>query len=162
MSGKSGRKNSPVSLAAMPRSRRRKLWPSAMRQRLIHIAKQAQKMAYCPYSRYPVGAAVLAESGRIYAGCNVENASLGLTCCAERTAIFNAISHGEKRIRSVCIVARSAKPCGACRQVMMEFALREGELITVNWDPIRKNQKITFTKISRSLPQPFNPAEAGL
>lgn len=162
MPRKKGRKKSHVSLTTIPRARRRKLWPSAMRQKLIHTAKQAQKTAYCPYSRYPVGAAVLAESGKIYAGCNVENASLGLTCCAERTAIFNAISHGEKKIRSVCIVARSAKPCGACRQVMMEFALKDAELITVNWDPIQKNRKITFTKISRSLPQPFNPAEAGL
>lgn len=148
----------------MPKKRKykRKSSPSVIRQKLIQTAKHAQKAAYCPYSRYPVGAAVLTESGRIYPGCNIENASLGLSNCAERTAIFNAVSHGEKTIKSICVVARSAKPCGACRQVILEFATKNSELIAVHWDPIRKKQKITFTKISRILPQAFNPTEAGL
>src|SRR4051812_35628019 len=98
-----------------------KLWPSSQ-SRLINAAKQAQKMAYCPYSRYPVGAAVLTASGRIFAGCNVENASFGLSLCAERNAIFAAVGHGQKQIRAIAVVARAARPCGACRQVMLEFA----------------------------------------
>src|SRR3989339_1165188 len=130
---------------------KKKISLTAVRQKLILAAKQAQKMAYCPYSRYPVGAAVLTESGRIYSGCNIENASLGLTCCAERTAIFNAVIHGEKKIKSICLVARSAKPCGACRQVITEFALKDSELIAVHWDPIQKKQKINFTRIARLL-----------
>ncbi|MFH1619328.1 MAG: cytidine deaminase [bacterium] len=156
------RKNTKRARNPAKRSRARRTWPSTVRQKLIHTAKQAQKAAYCPYSRYPVGAAVLAESGRIYSGCNVENASLGLSICAERAAIFKAVSHGEKRIRSICVVARSAKPCGACRQVILEFAQKDAELIAVHWDPIRKKQNTTFTKVSRILPHAFNPAEAGL
>ncbi len=147
---------------AKTKLKRKKFSLPALRQKLIQAAKQAQKMAYCPYSRYPVGAAVAAESGRIYSGCNIENASLGLSCCAERVAIFNAVSHGEKAISHICVVARSAKPCGACRQVIMEFSYGEGELIAVHCDPIQKKQKITSTKLARLLPHPFNPAEAGL
>ena len=100
----------------------RKARVNSARKKLIEAAKNAQKNSYSPYSRYPVGAAVLAESGRIYSGCNVENASFGLACCAERVAIFKAVSHGEKKLRAVCVTAKSAKPCGACRQVIAEFA----------------------------------------
>src|SRR5437667_7837709 len=89
--------------------------------RLIAMAVSAQKNAYCPYSRYPVGAAVLSEAGRVFAGCNVENASYGLSLCAERVAIFNAITRRQTAIKAICVVASTAKPCGACRQVMYEF-----------------------------------------
>ncbi|MBI4655898.1 MAG: cytidine deaminase [Elusimicrobia bacterium] len=140
----------------------RKNWVRVVRKRLIESAKKAQKHSYCPYSRYPVGAAVIAESGRLYTGCNVENASFGLACCAERTAIFNAVSHGEKKIRAIAIVAKSAKPCGACRQVILEFALKDAELIYVDWQPLEKKEKVTYTKASKILPKPFNPSEAGL
>src|SRR3977135_3915037 len=99
------------------RAKRFQLWKTTQ-ERLISAAKQAQKMAHCPYSRYPVGAAVLTGSGRIFAGCNVENASFGLSICAERAAIFAAVSHGQKRIRAIAVVARAARPCGPCRQVM--------------------------------------------
>ena len=140
----------------------RKAWASSIRKKLVDAAKKAQKHSYSPYSRYPVGAAVLMESGRIYSGCNVENASFGLACCAERVAIFNAVCHGEKKIRAVCVAAKSAKPCGACRQVIMEFALKDADAIFVNWQPLEKKEKVTQIKVSRLLPLPFNPSEAGL
>ena len=135
---------------------------AAIRTKLIEAAKAAQKNSYSPYSRYPVGAAVLAESGRIYTGCNVENASFGLAICAERVAIFKAVSHGEKRISALCVAAKSAKPCGACRQVIIEFAPKDAEMIYVDWQPLEKKQKITFTKAGKLLPQAFDPSEAGL
>jgi cytidine deaminase len=89
-------------------------------------ARAAAARAYAPYSKFRVGAAILSASGRIFSGCNVENASYGLTCCAERNAIFGAIGSGEKRLRLRCVVVYTptdipAAPCGACRQVINEF-----------------------------------------
>lgn len=91
---------------------------------LMNTAKEASKMSYSPFSRFAVGAAVLAKSGKVYSGCNVENSSFGMTICAERCAIFKAISEGEKEILAVAIYSPNAddcNPCGACRQVMYEF-----------------------------------------
>lgn len=136
--------------------------PSAWKNKLIEAAKRAQKSAYCPYSRYPVGAAVLMDSGRMYTGCNVENASFGLAICAERVAIFKAVSHGDKKVRALCVAAKSAKPCGACRQVIIEFAPKDADIIYVDWFPMAKKQKVTFTKAGKLLPQAFDPSEAGL
>lgn len=93
-------------------------------ERLKTAAKMACEHAYCPYSQYPVGSAVLTEAGRIYAGCNVENASFGLTICAERNAMFQAVAHGGSRIRAVVIYTPTnvpAAPCGSCRQVLFEL-----------------------------------------
>ena len=84
----------------------------------------AAQNAYCPYSRFPVGAAVLTAAGGIFSGCNVENASFGLTICAERNAIFQAVSGGSQRVVAVVIYTPTANPtapCGACRQVINEF-----------------------------------------
>ncbi len=134
----------------------------SFRRKLVEAAKSAQKKAYCPYSRYPVGAAVLAESGRIYSGCNVENASFGLSICAERAAIFNAVMHGEKKIMAVCVAAKSATPCGACRQVIVEFASKDAEMICVDWQPQEKKEKVTCMKVARMMYKPFDPSEAGL
>jgi cytidine deaminase len=92
--------------------------------KLLSCAVEAMGHAHAPYSNYQVGAAVVTESGEVFAGCNVENASYGLTNCAERTAIFSAIAAGHKRIRGMAIVAAKPPipyPCGACRQVMAEF-----------------------------------------
>ncbi|MDG6898302.1 MAG: cytidine deaminase [Nitrososphaerota archaeon] len=91
---------------------------------LVKRAKAAMKRAYSPYSRVKIGAAVLTRDGRIFTGCNVENVSYGLSCCAERTAIFKAVSEGCRGLVAIAVVGRSkgfTSPCGACRQVMVEF-----------------------------------------
>ena len=91
---------------------------------LIAAAKQARENAHAPYSNFRVGAALRAKSGRVFSGCNVENATLGLTCCAERTAIFKAISEGERGFEAIAVVADTdtlTPPCGACRQIIWEF-----------------------------------------
>jgi len=91
---------------------------------LVDAAVKAREQAYAPYSNFKVGAAVRGQSGRIYTGCNIENSSYSLTNCAERTAIFKAISEGETKLVALAAVADTAEPvspCGACRQVMAEF-----------------------------------------
>ena len=91
---------------------------------LMDKAKEASQNSYSPFSRFAVGAAVITASGNIYQGCNVENSSFGLTICAERTAIFKAVSEGEREILAVAIYSPhsdSCYPCGACRQVLYEF-----------------------------------------
>ena len=96
-------------------------------------ARKACKAAYCPYSKFPVGAAVLAEDGRIFSGCNVENASYGMTMCAERSAVFQAIANGLKRVIAVIIYTPTAEPtapCGGCRQVIYEFG-RDAEIVSL-------------------------------
>lgn len=93
------------------------------KQALIDAARAAQAQAYAPYSAYAVGAALLGSDGRIYTGCNVENASYGLSNCAERTAVFKMVSEGQRQILAVAVCTDNAgSPCGACRQVLAEFA----------------------------------------
>ena len=92
---------------------------------LIQAAIEVSQRAYAPYSGYKVGAALLTKSGKIFTGCNVENSSYGLTNCAERTAVFKAVSEGEKEFSEIVIYVDSQKlptPCGACRQVLSEFS----------------------------------------
>ncbi|EKN64247.1 cytidine deaminase [Schinkia azotoformans] len=91
---------------------------------LVEKAKEAREMAYVPYSKFKVGAALLTEEDDVIKGCNIENASYGLTNCAERTALFKAYSEGIKKFKALAVVAdteRPVPPCGACRQVMAEF-----------------------------------------
>ncbi|MCT6923328.1 MULTISPECIES: cytidine deaminase [Bacillales] len=91
---------------------------------LMEQSKVARQKAYVPYSKFPVGAALLAEDGTVYLGCNIENAAYSMANCAERTAIFKAVSEGVKKFKAIAIVADTDKPCspcGACRQVMSEF-----------------------------------------
>jgi cytidine deaminase len=102
---------------------------------LVDAARAVRAHAHAPYSRYQVGAAVRASSGKIYAGANVENASYGLALCAERSAVATAISAGEKRITAVAVVtatAPPAAPCGMCRQVLAEFADDALPIVLVN------------------------------
>lgn len=98
---------------------------AACQDTLLAAAREAQSSAYAPYSNFAVGAAVLLSDGTMYRGCNVENASFGLTVCAERIAVFNAIADGRMDIAAVAVVTdapKLCKPCGACRQVLAEFS----------------------------------------
>ncbi len=93
---------------------------------LIEIARQYRENAYTPYSHFKVGAAVLTASGKFYGGCNIENSSYGLTNCAERTAIFKAVSEGEREFAALAVIADTdgpCSPCGACRQVIADFRI---------------------------------------
>jgi cytidine deaminase len=108
------------------------------RSALIQIAIEARKKAYVPYSHYPVGAALLTKSGKIFTGANIENAAFPVTICAERTAIFKAVSEGELELEAIAVVTKNGgTPCGSCRQVMAEFnpklkiyiANEKGELV---------------------------------
>jgi cytidine deaminase len=90
---------------------------------LITTATAIRERAYAPYSKFKVGAALLGKSGRVYTGCNVENATYGESVCAERTAILKAVSEGEREFDTIAVVTENGvSPCGSCRQVMMEFA----------------------------------------
>lgn len=104
---------------------------------LVKNAFTAKLNSYSPYSRFRVGAAALAASGKIYTGCNIENASYGATICAERTAVFNAVSSGEKKITAVAIASDSDDfilPCGICRQVLAEFGDKDMKIICTRPD----------------------------
>jgi len=118
---------------------------------LVKIASDVRKWAYVPYSNYQVGAAVLTDSGRIYDGVNIENAAFPVTVCAERTAIFKAISNGERKFQAIAVVTRDGgMPCGSCRQVMAEFG---PEMLVIVAD---ENGKITAEKkLSDLLPDMF-------
>lgn len=98
---------------------------------LVNIAKEAMEYAYAPYSHFKVGAALLAKDGTVFKGCNIENATYGATNCAERTAIFKAVSEGVREFEAIAVVASSgdyASPCGICRQVLFEF-MPDGKVI---------------------------------
>lgn len=124
-----------------------------VKQAMVEKAAKARLNAYAPYSKFKVGAAVLTEEGKIISGCNVENASYGLACCAERVAIFKAVSKGHTKILAVAVVVPGGgTPCGACRQVLNEFnpdmpvflGNEEGELV----------EEMTLTAL---LPYAFGP-----
>lgn len=113
---------------------------------LIELARDYRRHSYSPYSHFPVGAAVLMESGRVFGGCNIENASYPLSNCAERTAIFKALSEGERAFKALAVVADTdapCAPCGACRQVMAEFRIpriimanMKGDMAVVSWEEL--------------------------
>jgi cytidine deaminase len=126
----------------------------ALRRRLEKAARAAAKASYSPYSRFPVGAAVLTDSGEIFSGCNVENASYGLCNCAERTAIFAAVAAGERRIKAVAVYTPTklpTAPCGACRQVINEFGSDATIIGICNTD------RRTEAPLSVLLPDAFGP-----
>lgn len=121
-------------------------------KQLITAAKQASKFAYAPYSKFKVGSAILTKSNKIYTGANIENASYGLTICAERVALFKAVSEGEKEFKAIAIYTNTKEftmPCGACRQVLNEFSPKI-ELILINGAG-----KIKQTNLPKLLPYPF-------
>ena len=122
-------------------------------EKLIAAARQAREFAHAPYSRFRVGAAVRTKTGRIFSGCNIENASYGLTLCAERAAIFKAVSEGEREFDSIVVVADTEQltpPCGACRQIIWEFC---GDIPV-----ILANLKGTIERerAGKLLPRPFD------
>lgn len=119
---------------------------------LLSLARKAMERSYSPYSNYAVGAALLCADGRIFQGCNIENASFGLTNCAERTAMFKAISEGATEFTTIAIAARNSVPwpCGACRQVLNEFA--PGIRVIVTWDG-----KVDEMSLNELLPHGFGP-----
>jgi len=120
--------------------------------KLVKEAKKARKKAYTPYSKFKVGAAVLSGDGKIFTGCNIENASFGLAVCAERVAIFKAISEGSTKFEAIAVIGDTDKPCspcGACRQVISEF----GEDIPLIMANLKGDVKII--KIKELLPEAF-------
>ncbi len=95
-----------------------------MRQQLVEAAMHARRWAYAPYSKYAVGAALLTNSGKIYDGVNIENAAYPAGICAERVAVFKAVSEGERKVVAIAVVTHNAgSPCGSCRQVLAEFGV---------------------------------------
>lgn len=121
-----------------------------MTKELIERAQKALEFAYVPYSKFQVGAAVKMKSGNIYTGSNIENASFSLTCCAERTAIFKAVSEGETDFIAIAVIANThdpVSPCGACRQVMAEFFTEETRIYLTN-----NEAKVQETTLSTILP----------
>ena len=123
-------------------------------EKLIAMAKEAMTRAYAPYSGFQVGAALLCGDGSVYTGCNIENASFGLTNCAERTAMFKAISEGATEFTTIAIAARNSAPwpCGACRQVLNEFA--PGIRVIVTWDG-----QVDEMSLNELLPHGFGPKD---
>lgn len=120
---------------------------------LIEKAREAMEYAYAPYSNFKVGAALLTESEKIYTGCNIENISFGATNCAERTAVFKAISEGEKAFKAIAIVSSSGKftpPCGICRQVLSEFS-EDMDIILAD-----KDDNIKIIKLNELIPFSFD------
>jgi cytidine deaminase len=120
---------------------------------LILAAKQARENAHAPFSDFRVGSAVRAKSGRIYTGCNVESASYGLTCCAERTAMFKAVSEGERGFEAIAVVTDTdvlTPPCGACRQIIWEFC---GDVPVVL---ANLKGKVELESSGKLLPRPFD------
>jgi cytidine deaminase len=124
-----------------------------MNDPLVQAALAAREHAFAPFSKFKVGAAVEDASGRIHTGCNVENATYGLTICAERVAVFKAISEGVREFRRVAVAADAEEltpPCGACRQILWEFC-RDVEIVLVN--PAGKTQ---IYRLSELFPKPFD------
>ncbi|MSU48555.1 MAG: cytidine deaminase [Opitutus sp.] len=132
--------------------------PAATLRQLEKTARAVAQASYSPYSKFKVGAAVLAGSGKIYAGSNVENASYGLCNCAERTAIFTAASAGERQLRAVVVYTPTAlptMPCGACRQVISEFGPRATVISVCD------SAKRIKTTLPMLLPRAFGPEDLG-
>lgn len=124
---------------------------------LIEEAKKAREKAYVPYSKFPVGAALLTTDGRVYHGCNIENAAYSMTNCAERTALFKAYSEGDTQFKLLAVVAdtkRPVPPCGACRQVISELCESDMKIVLTNL-----NGDIKELTVEELLPGAFSPED---
>lgn len=125
------------------------------RRSLIDLANEARSRAYAPYSHYPVGASLRTKAGRIFTGCNVENAAYPTGMCAERVAIFKAVSEGEKEFDVIAVVtSNGGSPCGGCRQVMAEFGLDTVVLICDG-----EGRLVQETTVAELLPGAFTPKD---
>ena len=132
-------------------------------EELVKKAYEAQRFSYSPYSGFQVGAALLTKSGKVYTGCNIENAAFSPTNCAERTAFFKAVSEGEMEFEAIAIVGNKkgalpkdwefGAPCGVCRQVMLEFVNPEEFLILLG-----KGEEIKSFTLKELLPESFSPS----
>jgi cytidine deaminase len=127
------------------------------KQTLIDLANTARQRAYAPYSNYPVGSSLRTKTGRIFTGVNVENASYPQTMCAERVAIFKAVSEGEKEFEVITVVTdNGGSPCGGCRQVMAEFGLDTIVLLADG-----NGKLVKQTTVRELLPEAFTPERLG-
>ena len=125
------------------------------RSLLIQSANEIRQWAYAPYSHYPVGAALLAASGRVYAGVNIENAAYPSSICAERVAVFKAVSEGERQFTAIAVVTKNGgSPCGTCRQVLAEFGL---DTVVIIAD--QSGKVLQETTVAGLLPGSFGPQD---
>lgn len=124
-------------------------------KRLVSVAVRAARNSYSPYSKFPVGAALLAADGTVFTGCNVENASYGLTICAERVAITSAVAAGYRRFKALAVVggkSKAACPCGACLQVLSEFCTPDFPVVMA---PLNKPDQVETVSLGGLLPHTF-------
>ena len=127
---------------------------------LMRLAEEARKLSYCPYSHFAVGAALLTKSGKVYTGCNIESASYTPTNCAERTAVFKAVSEGEREFAAIAIIGapegekgRFCAPCGVCRQVLREFCSLDFRIL------LGTTEEVQAYTLNDLLPASFSPAD---
>ncbi|MDQ0213915.1 cytidine deaminase [Oikeobacillus pervagus] len=126
-------------------------------QQLVEQAKLARERAYAPYSKFPVGAALLTREGKVYLGCNIENAAYSMCNCAERTALFKALSEGDRKFTALAVIAdtdRPVPPCGACRQVISELCPNEMKVVLSNL-----KGEIKIVTVEDLLPGAFSPED---
>lgn len=127
------------------------------KEQLMNLAKEGREKAYVPYSKFKVGAALLTANGKVYKGCNIENSGYSMTNCAERTAMFKAVSEGERDFAAIAIVADTdgpCSPCGACRQVISEFCAPEMPVYLTNM-----KGDVQETTVAELLPGAFSPED---
>jgi len=127
-----------------------------VKEELIRKANEAREQAYAPYSRYQVGAAVLTADGQVFTGCNIENAAFPSSLCAERVAIFKAVSEGHRQLRAIAVVtSNGGSPCGGCRQVMREFGGKQLVVLIADGSGTLL-EELTLDEL---LPRSFGPEE---
>ncbi len=127
------------------------------KDKLMELAKEGREKAYVPYSKFKVGAALLTADGKVYKGCNIENSGYSMTNCAERTAMFKAVSEGEREFAAIAIVADTdgpCAPCGACRQVISEFCAPNMPVYLTNM-----KGDVQETTVAELLPGAFSPED---